>query len=221
MPESRFAAARRALDEVAPATDLWAAAEQRAGSPALTANALRRSRWRWAVAAGLVAAPVLAVLALWPDPDNEVPVDAAGTTTAPPSVITVPSDGGMCGYGLSGDPIVILPGPADPPLLPGDRSVERVQHVELGGLAAEIHVPGFVVIDLVGERVEDVQLDRGTAQAWITEAFVQVRWSTGSQERCESFTVTVGGGSVDENRAAAIDLADRVLLPSDLMVVRR
>ena len=58
------------------------------------------------------------------------------------------------------------------------------------------------------------QLERGTAQLWFGAEFVQVRWFSGSQEPCESFTVTVAGGTEDGNRHAAVDLADRVLLPS-------
>ena len=76
-----------------------------------------------------------------------------------------------------------------------------------------------MVDDLVGERVADVQLERGTAQLWFQGGDgdpVQVRWFTGGQEPCESFTVTVGGGSEDANRHAAVDLAERVRLPSEL-----
>jgi heat shock protein HslJ len=81
----------------------------------------------------------------------------------------------------------------------------------------EVQVPGQVVTDLVGERVEDVQLHRGTGQLWFqADGAVQARWFTGSQEACESFTVTVRGGSEDANRHAAVDLAERVLMPSEL-----
>ena len=81
---------------------------------------------------------------------------------------------------------------------------------------AEIHIPGLVVTDLVGERVEQVELKRGTADVWFGPDFVQVRWFTGSQALCDSFTVTVAGGTEDGNRHAAVDLADRILLASEL-----
>src|SRR5204862_463824 len=71
-----------------------------------------------------------------------------------------------------------------------------------------VQVPGQVVIDLVGDRVEDVQLQRGTAQLWFQAGDthpVQVRWFPGSQEACDSFTLTVGGGTEDENRHAALE----------------
>ena len=78
-------------------------------------------------------------------------------------------------------------------------------------------MPGHVVDDLVGERVEEVELARGTASSGSRPGdFVQVRWFTGSQEPCESFTVTVAGSTEDGNRHAAVDLAERILLPSDL-----
>ena len=89
----------------------------------------------------------------------------------------------------------------------------------LGSQVAELHVPGVVLTDLVGERVEDVELERGTASIWFGPDFVQVRWFPGGQELCDSFTVTVSGGSEDANRHAAVALAERILLPSDLGVV--
>ena len=52
---------------------------------------------------------------------------------------------------------------------------------------------------------------RGTARVWFGQRPVQVRWFTGSQEPCESFTVTVAGGTEDGNRHAAVDLAERML----------
>ena len=110
-------------------------------------------------------------------------------------------------------------GPADPPLFDpsGQPEGQTIAHATLGtDQVAEIHVPGLVVIDLVGERVEQVELQRGTADVWFGPDFVQVRWFTGSQEQCESFTVTVAGGTEDGNRHAAVDLADRILLESEL-----
>ncbi|MDH4148074.1 MAG: META domain-containing protein, partial [Acidimicrobiia bacterium] len=120
---------------------------------------------------------------------------------------------------LSGDPILLGEGPADPPLFePAAQSdLQTIAHVALGTTqVAEIHVPGLVVIDLVGERVEDIELRRGTAQVWFGPDFVQVRWFPGGQDPCGSFTVTVAGGTEDGNRHAAVDLADRILLPAEL-----
>ena len=111
------------------------------------------------------------------------------------------------------------PGPAaDPPRFDpsGQPADQLVAHTMLGSQVAELHVPGVVLTDLVGERVEDVELERGTASIWFGPDFVQVRWFPGGQELCESFTVTVSGGSEDANRHAAVAFAERVLLPSDL-----
>jgi heat shock protein HslJ len=110
------------------------------------------------------------------------------------------------------------PGPASPPLfdLSGQPEGQLVAHTMLGSQVVELHVPGLVLDDLVGERVEDIELGRGTASLWFGPDFVQVRWFTGGQEPCESFTVTVAGGNEDANRHAAVDFAERVLLPSDL-----
>jgi len=219
MPDDRYDDARHALEEVTPTTDLWAAAQHRVSSAVapLTSVAPRRSRWRWAIAAAVVTVPAVAVALVWPDPSREVPVETGPSSSGVP-VVTVPGDRSTCGYGLAGEPIVLLPGPADPPLIDvgGQPAQQIVSHLDLGDLTAEIHVPGVVVIDLVGERVETVDLQRGPAMAWLTDEFVQIRWFTGSQEACESFTVTVAGGLAHENLAAAAEIADRMLLESDL-----
>jgi len=72
------------------------------------------------------------------------------------------------------------------------------------------------VIDLVGERTEDIQIGDESAVLWFQTNAVQVRAFRGSQEPCDSFTVTVGGGTEDENRHAVVDLAERVVLGSEL-----
>lgn len=217
----RFDDARRSLDEV-PAPDLWPEAQRRAiddTAVPLVAGAVvpRRHVGRWLAVAAAVVLAIGTVAVVTADDDQ--PVDTSGTPDpAPTPAVTVNPGAGRCSFGIGGDPIVLSNGPADPPLFDtsGQPAQQTVVHTSLGAQPAEIHVPGLVVIDLVGERVEDVQLRRGTAQVWFGADFVQVRWFTGSQEPCESFTVTVAGGTEDGNRHAAVDLAERVLLPSDL-----
>jgi hypothetical protein len=72
--------------------------------------------------------------------------------------------------------------------------------------------------------MDDIELARGPAKVWLdgppsgeqNKPFVQVRWSSDTVETCGSFTVTVDGGTEDDNRQLAIDLAQRILLPSEL-----
>jgi hypothetical protein len=75
----------------------------------------------------------------------------------------------------------------------------------------------MVVTDLIGERVEEVELARGPAQLWLTDAFAQVRWFPEDPENpaCGSFTVTAAGGTEAERREVAVDYAERTLLSSD------
>ena len=219
-----FDGARRALDDV-PAPDLWADASQRAEAGAVVplpaASGERARRPRWLVAAGVAAVAVLAVgtaAALLADDDQSVDTTP---TTEPPAATGDPTTvtGGVCTVGIAGEPIVMDAGPAaDPPRFDpsGQPANQLVAHTMLGSQVAELHVPGVVLTDLVGERVEDVELERGTASIWFGPDFVQVRWFPGGQELCESFTVTVSGGSEDANRHAAVAFAERVLLPSDL-----
>jgi hypothetical protein len=217
MPD-RLDEARRALEGV-PAPDLWSDVEQRAAAGATVmpiGDPSHRHPRRWLAAAGVAAATLVGV-ALVLQPDDETPVETAPAVDGSPSTTIVGSDG--CFFGLSGDPILTEVGPADPPLFDpsGQPAGQTIVHASLGeAQVAEIHVPGLVVTDLVGEEVDDVELERGTAQAWFGPDFVQVRWFTGSQEPCDSFTVTVAGGTRDGNRHAAVDLADRILLPDDL-----
>ena len=174
----------------------------------------------------MAAVAVLAVgtaAALLADDDQSVDTTP---TTEPPAATGDPTTvtGGVCTVGVAGEPIVMDAGPAaDPPRFDpsGQPADQLVAHTMLGSQVAELHVPGVVLTDLVGERVEDVELERGTASIWFGPDFVQVRWFPGGQELCESFTVTVAGGSEDANRHAAVDLAERVLLPSDLGEVGR
>lgn len=220
MPDP-FDDARRSLDEV-PAPDLWDEAQRRAAAGKavpLSDGEARRSRrpGRW-LAVAAAAALAVGTLAVLVDDDDQSVDTTPGTDAAGPTTSIVGAEG--CFYGVSGDPIVLVDGPADPPLFDpaGQPAGQTISHADLGSQVAEVQVPGLVVRDLVGERVEEVELTRGTALVWFGADFVQVRWFTGSQEPCESFTVTVAGGTEDGNRHAAVDLAERILLPAEIGV---
>ncbi|MEQ1786258.1 MAG: META domain-containing protein [Acidimicrobiales bacterium] len=212
-------AARRALDDV-PAPDLWSEVERRAAGASVVAleaddhRTRRPGRWLAAVAAVAVAAVGVATVLV--DDDGDQGLEMSPTTTAPEPGTTV--EGPDCLVGISGEPIMMEEGSADPPLFGtgGQPEGQLVTHTMLGTQVAELHVPGLVLDDLLGERVEEVELRRGTATVWFGADFVQVRWFSGAQEPCESFTVTVAGGTEDGNRHAAVDFAERILLPSDL-----
>jgi len=227
MPDTPdFDDARRALNEV-PAPDLWDEAQRRAADGTVVPLAVDRDRrrpgrWLAVAAAAALAVGTVAVLA----DDDDQSIDTSPRATPPSTTedgmvddgVTVTGPDG-CSIGLGGDTVVVEPGPADPERFGagGQPADQLVFHLPLGTTqTAEVHVPGVVVTDLVGERVEDVELQRGTAQVWFSTEFVQVRWFTGSQEPCSSFTVTVSGGTEDANRHAAVDLAERILLPEDL-----
>lgn len=133
--------------------------------------------------------------------------------------LTSVADPTDCRFAISGEPVSLpRPGPVDQPILGsvGAAPDQATVQYELGSQRAEVSVPGFTVRDLVGERVDDIELARGTAQIWFTADFVQVRWFPGGVEPCETFTITVAGGTENANRYVAVDLADRLLLDSDL-----
>ena len=184
----------------------------------MVATGVAPGRWLAVAAVAAVAVLVVGTTAVLLDDDGDSVVDTAAgrrarhRSRARPSWVTPAPSGSV------GDPILMEPGPAEPPLfdLTGQADGQLVSHTMLGSQVAELHVPGLVVNDLVGERVEEVELARGTADVWFESDFVQVRWFTGAQAPCESFTVTVAGGSEDANRHAAVDLAERILLPGDL-----
>jgi heat shock protein HslJ len=215
----RFDEAKQALESV-PANDVWAEAERRAGDGTVTSLASvgspRRRSGRWLAAAAAVTVVLVGTVAVLAD-DDDSPVDAGPSvgTNDPAGDVTIYQAEGACELGIASDP---LPEPAN--VSPADTFPQSNGTLVEGSLNATqsyaVRVPGQVVTDLVGERVEDVELHRGTAQLWFQPDAVQVRWFTGSQERCDSFTVTVGGGTEDENRHAAVDLAERVVLPSEL-----
>ncbi len=220
-----FDDARRALDEV-PAPDLWDEASQRAAGgsvvPLESADGRpRRPRWLGAAAVAAVAVLAVGTVAVLLDDDDQA-VDTTPVTDPPTGtedVAVYQATGADCRLGIAGQPLPppVTISPAE------DFSPDNVGTLVEGRFnetqSFAVQVPGQVVTDLIGERVEDVQLERGTGQLWFEGGdadAVQVRWFTGSQEMCESFTVTVGGGSEDANRHAAVDLAERVRLPSEL-----
>ena len=90
---------------------------------------------------------------------------------------------------------------ADPPALRPLRSARQTSSSptrwlgSAGGRAATC--PAWCVTDLVGERVEDVELERGTASSGSAADFVQVRWFPGGRSPASRSRVTVSGGSED------------------------
>jgi hypothetical protein len=216
----RFDEAKRALDGV-PARDVWEEAQRRAESDLLplapAAGRVRRpARWVAAAAVAMLIVGTIAVRAT----DDDSPLDTSNGpdgTAAVADVEVFQADGG-CKLGIKGEPPPV-PAVTKPTSHggPGTGTQVRGWLNEAQTQTYSLQVPGEVVTDLVGERVADVQLERGTAQLWFRgDGAVQVRWFTGSQGPCESFTVTVGGGNEDENRHAAVELAERVVLPSEL-----
>lgn len=223
----RFDDAKRALDDL-PAPDLWPEAERRAADSSVVPldDATGQSGprpLRWLAAAAVVALVAGAVgLAVTQD-DPDVRTGSAGDVAVVPLVAPTsdfPAYDGRCPFALDGGgPHQVIADATSPWFGPDSQPAEQqVVQLQLGATqTAEIAVPGVVLIDLVGERVEDVELARGTGAVWFSPDFVQARWFTGSQDRCESFTVTVWGGTEDGNRHAAVDLAEQVRLPSDLL----
>ena len=148
------------------------------------------------------------------DPAARPPVPAEGDEL-------VPSRGSDCVVGIRGGrdrEWGLTPGG---PLSPDegwldDRSGVRsgLWEVTDGELTAEIQVPGQTVIDLVGERVEEVVLDDwGPATVWFRGGSVQVRAFPGRDDSgpCDAFTVTVAGPDEAANQAFAVAVANQVL----------
>lgn len=111
---------------------------------------------------------------------------------------------------------IIDPGPSDPPVIDGLTPTpgDGTWHLTAGDQVAEVRVPGTVVVDLVGERTEQVDLTgRGEATIWFGDGWVQVRWFPGTSNdgRCDSFDVTVGGPDEAANRDLAVELAKQVV----------
>lgn len=118
----------------------------------------------------------------------------------------------------------ILPGPSEPALLGPEWSAEAgarpgVWHVVTEEQQVEVHVPGVIVTDLMGERTEPVSLEGRAADAtvWFAADWVQVRSFGGrhAPEPCssdQSFTVTVGGPDERANRDLAVRIASSLVI---------
>jgi len=215
---------REALNGAGPAKDLWADATTRAADATVAPltppkDPSRRATWLAVAAAIALVAGTVGVLSM---NDDDSTVDTTPATELPHNGVTTTSIFGSegCAFGVSGEAVAFTEGPSEPPLfgVAGQPEGQTIAHAALGSQVAEVHVPGLVLDDLLGERVEDIELKRGTAQLWFGTDFVQVRWFTGSSEPCDSFTLTVAGGTEDGNRHAAVDLADRILLPDEIGV---
>jgi hypothetical protein len=177
---------------------------------------------RWVAVAAVIAliALVGAVTAL----DDDQSVDTVPPVTGLPAPRTIVSGSG-CPFGISGDPVVMQLGPVDPAGPRFDTEPgQGVAHANIGSQVVEVRVPGFVLEEPGGWRMEDIELARGPAKVWLdgppsgqgNKPFVQVRFFPGSAVPCSSFTVTVDGGSEAENRQTAVDFAERIVLPAEL-----
>ena len=167
------------------------------------------------------AEPLVAEPPVTEPPVTERPLPSRTVQSLPGRTIV---SGSGCPFGISGEAIDLKPAPA------GGRfdteGGQGVAYVLLGRLAAEVRVPGYVLREEEKWRFEPVDLGGRSAIVWLdgpnsasrsgNRPFVQVRYFPGGDEPCSSFMVTVDGGTVQANRAAAVDLAKRVLLPSDL-----
>lgn len=154
-------------------------------------------------------------------PSTTTPASAPTATTvieAPLGSGDVPCSFTFLPAGPS-DPLIevvrsLADGPLDPPIY-GQRQADTdgfmIKHGKIGDQSVEVSVPGQVVIDLVGERTEQVVLARTAREAtvWLTTGWVQVR-TFGGNGPCPSFTVTARGGSEQENQELAVSLADGI-----------
>jgi hypothetical protein len=177
---------------------------------------------RWVAVAAVVA--LIALVGALTMLDDDQSVDTVPPVTRLPAPNTIVSGSG-CPFGISGDPVVMQPGPVDPAGPRFDTEPgQGVAHASIGSQVVEVRVPGFVLQEPNGWRMEDVELARGPAKVWLdgppsgqgNQPFVQVRFFPGSAEPCSSFTVTVDGGSEAENRQTAVDFAERIVLPAEL-----
>lgn len=150
------------------------------------------------------------------EPDTAEPEEVERTTTTTAEAVPVSREEPCDSITVEPGTFPVESGTSEDPS-PFKESV-AVAHGADNVTTVELHSPGIVVIDLVGERVEDVALSRGIAQMWLTDEFVQVRWFTGGRDRCDSFTVTATGGTESSQRKAAVELADRVRWTTDEIV---
>lgn len=242
--ERRLSEGRRAVATMDPPADLWERVVERSdhGDAIMlnwTTAPHRRRRSLWvAVAAAAVLLALVGSLTLFDDDvqtvdtvDTEPQVTEATPVTVVPQVPAPPTivSGVGCPFGVRGEPIVMNPGPVDP-LSPrfNAEGGQGIAHAVLGSQVAEVRVPGFEVDNTDRRwRIEDFELERGTARLWLNGPpsglrglpFVQVGWFPDTGEPCDSFAVTVDGGSVDANRRTAIDLAERIVLPGELVAL--
>jgi hypothetical protein len=199
-------------------------------APFLTDGQDARRRPRWIAVAAVAA--VLALVASLTLLNDDQKVDTVPPVRMPlplvdvvPSVGTIASGSG-CPFGIAGGPVDMQPGSVAGRF--ATVGGQGVAHILLGAQLAEVHVPGLERSGDEGWREEPIELDRGPAMVWLDGPvsasrdgagdlpFVQARYFPVGDEPCSSFTVTVDGGTEDENRQVAVDLAARVLLPAEL-----
>ncbi|HET6968382.1 MAG TPA: hypothetical protein VFI44_08905 [Ornithinibacter sp.] len=197
----------------------------------LTPDRRGRRGARWVAAAAVIAVLALVgVLTSVGDDDQDVEILPSAVPLPSTVVRVVPGvgqvlSGSGCPFGIAGEPVALQAGS-----VAGRFSTvggQGVGHVLLGAQLAEVHVPGMASV-VGGGREEAVELGRGAATVWLDGPvsasrpgagnlpFVQARFFPDTDAPCSSFTVTVDGGSEEANRQAAVDLADRILLPADL-----
>jgi hypothetical protein len=238
--ERRLSEGRRAVATMDPPADLWEQVVERSehrDSVVVDLAAVRRrhtSLWL-AVAAVVVVLCMLggafALVGGDEDPVHTIDVGPAPNTEVPPVLVpqapppnTIVSGIG-CPFGVSGNALEMVPGATllyfDPE--PG----QGIAHVFLGSQLAEVRVPG-IQLNEDEWHMEDVRLDRGAARLWLDGPahgggrdlpFVQVSWLPETGEPCDSFSVTVDGGTVAANRRTAVDLARRIVLPGELLAL--
>jgi hypothetical protein len=148
------------------------------------------------------------------DPQLELPTPPESESVLPPGVSTSVL---ACSSGLlvASNPesgLVLIPGAADPPLVPATAmaGVNSTWHGGVGSQAVEIHFPGTQVDDL-GERTETVSTVWGEATVWYapygTVNAVQIRVPT-TAPGCSpgDWDVTVHGPDETANRNLAVEL---------------
>ena len=240
--EHRLNEGRRAVATMDPPADLWDRVVERSdhGDSVVVdlAAVRRRHTSAWLVVAAVVVLIALAgALVLYADDDDPVhtiDVGPAPDTDAPG--VTVPQaprpntivSGIGCPFGISAMHSRWSPDPATPLASRFDPDPgQGIAHVVLGSQVAEVRVPAMQLENEARWRMEDVRLDRGTARLWLDGPtsgggnlpFVQVRWLPETGEPCDSFSVTVDGGSVAANRRTAVDVARRIVLPGELLAL--
>jgi hypothetical protein len=190
------------------------------GPPEPAVERPRRRGVRWIAVAAVIG--LLAAVGALTMLEDDQRVDTAPVTGPAPATIVT---GSGCPFGISGDPVVMQSGAVDPSAPRFDTEPgQGVAHARLGSQVVEVRVPGFVLQEPDGWRMEDIELARGPARVWLDgppsgeahQPFVQVRFFPASVAPCSSFTVTVDGGTEAENRQTAIDFADRIVLPAEL-----